>query len=250
MQLSCIIIKLMAVVISFLTFISTFVGGLFGLKHKDKLHLILGFTAGVLLGVVAFDIFPEIIELLNKTGVESVVAMGSLVIGFLLFHVLEKLLIIHHAQEQEYGEHKHPTVGIMSALALSGHSFLDGVGIGLGFQVSNTVGFLVALAVISHDFSDGLNTISLMLAHKNTIENARKFLLVDAIAPVLGAASTLLFTVPEKFLVIYLGFFAGFLLYIGAADILPEAHAQHPSRWTILMTLIGVSFIFLVTRAL
>lgn len=247
----------MAIILSFLTFLSTFLGGLLGLRHKDKLHLILGFTAGVLLGVVSFDIFPEIIELLNKTKTEPIVAMVALVVGFLLFHILEKLLIIHHAQEGEYGLHnhslpfgKHPTVGVLSALALSGHSFLDGVGIGLGFQVSNVVGLLVALAVISHDFSDGLNTVSLMLAHKNTTERAKKLLLLDAIAPVLGAASTLLFTLPEKFLVIYLGFFAGFLLYIGAADILPEAHAQHSSRWTILMTIIGVLFIFLVTRAL
>ena len=202
------------------------------------------------MGVVAFDIFPELIELLDKTQTKPVLAMGALVAGFLIFHILEKLLIIHHAQEEEYGKHKHPSVGVLSALALSGHSFLDGVGIGLGFQISPSVGLLVALAVIAHDFSDGLNTVSLMLAHKNTTEKARILLLVDAIAPVLGAASTLLFTVPEKTLVLYLGFFAGFLLYIGASDILPEAHAHHSSRWTILMTVIGVTFIFLVTRAL
>lgn len=240
----------MAIILSFLTFVSTFLGGLVGLKYKDKLHLILGFTAGVLLGVIAFDIFPEMIELLGKTHTPSVVAMGALVAGFLIFHILEKLLIIHHAQEEEYGTHKHPSVGVLSALALSGHSFLDGVGIGLGFQVSSVVGIVVAIAVISHDFSDGLNTVSLMLAHKNTTSKAKKMLFIDAIAPVLGAASTLLFSVPEKLLVVYLGFFAGFLLYIGAADILPEAHAHHSSKWTIIMTIVGVSFIFAVTRFL
>ncbi len=240
----------MVIILSLLTFVSTFLGGLVGLKYKDKLHLILGFTAGVLLGVVAFDIFPELIELLEKTQTESVVAMGALVAGFLIFHILEKLLIIHHAQEEEYGKHKHPSVGVLSALALSGHSFLDGVGIGLGFQISSAVGILVAIAVISHDFSDGLNTVSLMLAHKNTTAKAKIMLLIDALAPVLGALSTLLFTLPEKLLVVYLGFFAGFLLYIGAADILPEAHAQHSSKWTILMTVLGVLFIFLITRAL
>lgn len=240
----------MAIIFTILTFISTFLGGLVGLRYKDKLHLILGFTAGVLLGVVAFDIFPEMIELLNKTQVQPVIAMGALVAGFLIFHILEKLLIIHHAQEGEYGEHKHPAVGVFSALALAGHSFFDGVGIGLGFQISSSVGILVAIAVISHDFSDGLNTVSLMLAHKNTISRAKKLLLLDAIVPILGVLSTLLFTVPDRFLVVYLGFFAGFLLYIGAADILPEAHAQHPSRVTILMTILGVTLIFLVSRVL
>jgi len=240
----------MAIIFTVLTFISTFLGGLVGLRYKDKLHLILGFTAGVLLSVVAFDIFPEIFELVEKLHVEPIQPMIALVVGFLAFHIVEKLLLIHHGQEEEYGVHKHPTVGVLSALALSGHSFLDGVGIGLGFQVSPSIGILVAIAVISHDFSDGLNTVSLMLAHKNTTGKAKMMLLVDAIAPVLGAASTLLFTVPAKTLVLYLGFFAGFLLYIGASDILPEAHAHHSSKWTILMTVLGVTFIFLVTRAL
>lgn len=238
----------MAVIFTVLTFVSTFLGGLTGLKYKDKLHLILGFTAGVLLGVVAFDIFPEIFELVEKLGVEPVQPMIALVVGFLAFHIIEKLLLIHHGQEEEYGAHKHPTVGVMSALALSGHSFLDGVGIGLGFQVSASIGILVAIAVISHDFSDGLNTVSLMLVHKNTQKKAVMLLAIDAIAPVLGVLSTMLFSVPDKILVLYLGFFAGFLLYIGASDILPEAHSHHPSKAALLMTLLGVGFIFTITR--
>lgn len=233
-----------------MTFVSTFLGGLVGLKYKDKQHLILGFTAGVLLGVVAFDIFPEIIELVQRLEVAPVAPMIALVVAFLLFHIIEKVLLLHHAQEGGYSDHKHPTVGVLSALALAGHSFLDGVGIGLGFQVSSAVGLVVAIAVISHDFSDGLNTVSLVLAHKNTEKKARMLLLVDAIAPVLGVVSTLFFQLPENILLLYLGFFAGFLLYIGASDILPEAHSQHSSYKTIFMTVLGAVFIFLITRAL
>ncbi len=240
----------MVIFFSLLTFVSTFLGGLTALKYKDKFHLILGLTAGVLLGVVAFDIFPEIIKLIAATNTLSIYPMLALVAGFLIFHILERLLIIHHAQENEYGHHKHPSVGALSALALAGHSFMDGVGIGLGFQVSSATGIIVAIAVISHDFSDGINTVTLSLNHKNSEKKSLIFLLIDALAPVLGAISTLLFTVSESFLLIYLGFFAGFLLYIGASDILPEAHSQHSSIGTIAMTLIGVSFIFLVTRAL
>lgn len=238
----------MVIFLTFLTFISTFLGGLFGLRYKDKLHLILGFTAGVLLGVVAFDIFPEIIALVSEINVEPVYPMMALVAGFLIFHVLEKVLLIHHGQEEVYGKHRHPTVGILSALALTGHSFLDGVGIGLGFQVSQTVGILVAMAVIAHDFSDGLNTVSLVLVHKNTNKRALFFLFLDAIAPVLGALSTSLFTLSQSALLLYLGFFAGFLLYIGASDILPEAHSEYSSYKTILLTILGIFLIFLVTR--
>lgn len=240
----------MPILIVLATFLSTVLGGLTALRYKDRFHLILGFTAGVLLGVVAFDILPEIFHLLNETRIEVIYPMVGLVLGFLIFHILEKILIIHHAQEEEYGLHKHPTVGVLSALALSGHSFLDGVGIGLGFQVSQAVGIVVAIAVISHDFSDGLNTVTLVLNHKNTNKRALQFLFLNALAPVLGVISTMFFKLEPQNLLIYLGFFAGFLLYIGASDILPEAHSQHSSYGTILMTILGVTGIFLVTRAL
>ncbi|MCL4367133.1 ZIP family metal transporter [Patescibacteria group bacterium] len=241
-------INILPIIFTILTFVSTLGGGLFGLKYKDKLHLILGFTAGVLLGVVAFDIFPEIISLINELQMESVSTMVALVVGFLLFHIFEKMLLIHHEQDEFYAEHKHPAVGVASALALAGHSFMDGVGIGLGFQVAPQIGILVAIAVIAHDFSDGLNTVSLALVHHNHSRRALTLLIIDALAPVLGVLSTLLFSVPDKFLVLYLGFFAGFLLYIGAADILPEAHSKKSSFRTILMTILGSSFIFVVSR--
>jgi ZIP family zinc transporter len=237
-----------AILLAIATFFSTSFGGLFSLKYKEKLHTIMGFTAGVLLGVVFFDIFPEIIELIKENNFNSTGVMIVLVLGFLIFHILEKTILIHHSHEEEYADHKHPHVGILSALALSGHSFMDGVGIGLGFQINPAVGLLVAIAVIAHDFTDGMNTVTLMLTHKNSTKKARRFLVLDALTPTLGAVSTLFFKLPENFLVLYLGFFAGFLLYIGASDILPEAHSKNSSIKTIGLTLLGIIFIFIVTR--
>ncbi len=240
----------MQFVFIFFTFISTFLGGLFGLKFRNKMHLVLGLTAGIILGVIAFDIFPEIIAMTSKLGVDPTYPMFFLVVGFLIFHIAEKFLLVHHTHEDKYGPHTHPTVGKFQALALAAHSFLDGVGIGLGFQISGATGIFVALAVISHDFADGLNTVSLMLRHKNTDRRAMQFLFIDAIAPVLGGLSTLFFTLSEKTLLMYLGFFAGFLLYIGVSDILPEAHSKNSSLKTVGMTVLGVVIIFLITRAL
>jgi ZIP family zinc transporter len=122
---------------------------------------------------------------------------------------------------------------LLAILALAGHSFLDGVGIGFGFQISENVGILIAVAVIAHDFSDGLNTVSLVLTHKGIEKTTLSMLVLDALAPLLGALSTLFFSLPESSLLLYLGFFAGFLLNIGASDILPEAHSQHSSVGTI-----------------
>jgi len=239
-----------AVLLSVATFFSTGLGGLFALRHRDRLHLIMGFTAGVLLGLVAFDLLPEIFARARELSLDSTAPMLGLVVGFLAFHIAEKLTIIHHAHEADYATHHHPRVGVLSALALSGHSFLDGVGIGVGFKVSAAVGIVVAVAVIAHDFSDGLNTVTLMLVNKNTSRRALGMLLVDALAPVLGAFSTLFFTIPDAGLPIYLGFFAGFLLYIGASDILPEAHRQRSSAVTVALTVLGATFAFVVTRFL
>ncbi len=236
------------VILAFLTFVSTLAGGLVGLKNRDSMHRFLGFTAGVLLGVVAFDLLPEIFHLLSTSKKEATGAMIALVCGFLLFHIIEKSILIHHSQESDYEVHHHPQVGVASALALSGHSFLDGVGIGLGFQVSSTVGVAVAIAVIAHDFTDGLNTVNLMLLNNNKSLKSFMFLLLDAIAPVLGVLSTRLFHVSDAVLVLYLGFFAGFLLYIGASEILPEAHSKHSSFRTMGATILGVVFMFVVTR--
>ena len=236
------------ILLALATFASTMAGGIFAIKNKSRLHYILGFTAGVILGVIAFDILPETFRVAQQFHIDTIRPMVALVCGFLLFHILEKSILIHHAHETEYGEHKHPQVGVFSALALAGHSFLDGVGIGLGFQVNNTVGVAVAIAVIGHDFADGLNTVSLMLNNKNTPRKSFILLIVDALAPVLGVAVTYLFTLSEANLVLYLGFFAGFLLYIGASDILPQAHEKHSSRITIGLTILGTVFMFAVTR--
>jgi ZIP family zinc transporter len=187
--------------------------------------MILGFTAGVLIGLIAFDLVPEIFAEIQAQQIEPTGPMLALVFGFLLFHIVEKLLVIHSAHEEQYAHHHHPQVGIASALALSGHSFMDGVGIGLGFQAGTAVGIAVAVAVIAHDFADGLNTMSLMLVNKNTSRRAIFFLVLDAAAPVLGAASTLLFR-------------------------LPEAHSEGSAAITVLLTVLGASFVFLVTRFL
>jgi zinc transporter ZupT len=240
-----------AVLLTLATFFSTFAGGLFALRFRDRLHFILSFTAGVLIGVVSFDILPEIFSLAGEQGIEATGAMIALVVGFLFFHSLEKFILLHHVHEDDYAAHHHPQVGVLSALALAGHSFMDGVAIGLAFQASEAVGIIVALAVIAHDFCDGLNTVSLMLVHHNTTLRSFGMLALDAFAPILGALCTLAIRVPPFMLMLYLGFFAGFLLYIGASDILPEAHSQNRSAITgrlIGLTCLGAAFIFVAVR--
>jgi zinc transporter, ZIP family len=233
-----------AVVLSLCTVLSTALGGLFALRNRDRLHLVLGFTAGVLLGLVAFDLLPEVFALGGDLRFLRLHAVSfALAFGFLLLHVVERTLALHHAHEGEWSAHRHPQVGLASAVALVVHSFLDGVGIGLAFQVNTQIGLAVAFAVIAHDFADGLNTVSLMVSHGHSDVRAKVMLALDALAPAFGAVSTLFFNLPDNVLALYLAFFCGFLLYLATGDILPEAHSRHPSRLTLLCTVGGVAFI-------
>jgi ZIP family zinc transporter len=236
--------SLIAVGLSTAAMISTGAGGFFALRLRERLPLLMGFAAGVVIGVVSFDLLPEIIGQIGAGGFDPRHVMGALAVGFLLFHVMEKLIIIHHHDECEHqGQgHKHPQVGILSALALIGHSFMDGIGIGLGFQISWKVGLVVGLAVVAHDFVDGMNTVILMIGNRNSTKQTLPYLACDAIAPTLGLMCTFFFRPSPFNLVLYLAFFAGFLLYIGASHILPEAHSEKSSVAVVALTLLGALF--------
>lgn len=234
--------------LSLMAALAALIGGYVAIHNRKHLNLALGFTAGIIIGLVAFDLLPEIFSISDAQNLAPIWPMITLVSGFLLFHIIEKAILLHHGNEKQYGPHQHPHVGIVGAVALSGHSFLDGVSIGIGFQVSPAVGTAVAIAVIGHRFADGFNTTNVMLHHKNKAEDAMKMLLVASVMPIIGGLTTLLFSLPESILAIYLGFFAGFLLYIGASDILPQAHSKKSSRWTIALTVFGTVFMFGVTR--
>jgi zinc transporter ZupT len=116
--------------------------------------------------------------------------------------------------------------GALGAGSLSAHSFLDGFAIGLAFKVSAAVGAIVSAAVLAHDFSDGINTVSIILRNKGDNRSAFGWLLIDAAAPVAGAASTLMLPFPQTALGLCLALFAGVFLYIGASDLLPPHKAS------------------------
>jgi zinc and cadmium transporter len=229
------------------SFFTTLAGGFAALRFRDFQHLILGLAAGLMLGVVAFDLVPEALDLQPGELFGVRLALLATVVGFLTLHVVERSVAIHRAHETEYAGHLHaPGVGLFAASALVAHSAMDGFAIGAAFQAGSTVGLVVSIAVISHDFADGFNTFTITSLYGNNRRRALTFLVADALAPVVGAASTLLFTIPPRLLGLYLGFFAGVLLYLATSDILPEAHARHPSRLTLVCTILGVAFMWLV----
>jgi ZIP family zinc transporter len=233
----------MIILISIATFISTFLGGIFALRFKDKLHLILGFSAGAIIGVAFFDLLPEALKL-GKENYNINLITSIMALGFVVYMILDRFIFFHSHSLEEHEEHNLNKRGILGAGSLSMHSFFDGAAIGLAFKVSPAVGAIVAVAVLTHDFSDGINTVNMILKNSGKRKQAFKWLLVDAIAPVLGITSTLFFSVPESTLGIILAVFAGFFLYIGASDLLPESHHNHPTAWTTFATVLGVAVLY------
>ena len=107
---------------------------------------------------------------------------------------------------------------------------------------------VVAIAVISHDFVDGANTVTLSLAGGKGTLAARRWLFIDAAAPVIGIALAQLIAVPPTVLSLPLATFSGFFLYIGAIKLLPHSHASRPRITTLGATALGMIFIYVVVR--
>ncbi|MDE1919441.1 MAG: ZIP family metal transporter [Patescibacteria group bacterium] len=238
--------------------IATFIGGSFALRFRDKLHLILGFSAGAVAGVALFDLLPEAIELGGKYHSAASVAL-FIALGLFGYLILDRMILLHTHEEDDPGEigmqshgagDAHTPRGSFGALTLAAHSFLDGVAIGVAFQAAAAIGIIVAVAVLTHDFSDGINTVNLVLRNGGDRQRAFRWLLVDALAPLLGAASTLLFRIPESYLGLVLAVFVGTFLYLSASDLIPESHHRHPRALTTVMTLLGAALLYAVAHAL
>ncbi|MFF4830951.1 ZIP family metal transporter [Streptomyces sp. NPDC001315] len=237
----------MAVFVALGAFLMTLAGGWTAQRVTDRRHLVLGLAGGLMLGVVGLDLLPEALEAAGTEIYGVPAALLLFVAGFLLAHLVERLLAARQAAHgAEETDGRAPEVGLTAAAAMVGHSALDGVAIGAAFQVGGGMGTAVALAVIAHDFADGFNTYTLTSLYGNARRKALIMLFADAAAPVVGAASTLFFTIPKQLLGGYLGLFGGVLLYLAAAEILPEAHHEHPARSTLLCTIAGAAFIWLV----
>jgi ZIP family zinc transporter len=240
--------RLEIILLSIVAAAMAFIGGWLAMKLRDYLDMALGLTAGIILGLTAFDLLPEVFRISYRENLATTWPMVTFVAGFLAFHIIEKAILLHQSHEPGYKKHSHPYIGLTAAAGLIGHSFLDGVSIGVGFQASKSIGAAVALAVIGHRLADGFNTTNLMMFHRNKAHRTRRALYVAAVMPIFGGLLTLFFSLSPAILAVYLGFFAGFLMYIAAGDILPQAHSEGSSKKAIAMTVLGAVIMFVITR--
>jgi ZIP family zinc transporter len=217
----------------------TLAGGALALGLAGRLHLILGFSAGAVIGVALLDLMPECMALQAPGGATTVA--GLMAVGFFVYLSVDRVLLAVSKGDPSHRGH-------FGAGALATHSLLDGLGIGLGFQASASVGLVIAAAVLAHDLADGVNTVGVSLDGSRSPRVARRWLLVDAAAPIAGIALSRFVVLPQRGLAVVLGLIAGAFLYIGASELLPESHHRHPRPWTTIATGLGLGLIWLVVR--
>jgi len=189
------------------------------LEHS---HYVNSFAAGLILGIAFFHLFPESLELSEN-------ALLFIFLGFLLFYLLENVMVIHSGSEIHFKEKNNPqhTKGMVMFSGLFFHSLLDGIIIGVGFEIDPKVGLLTSLGVILHELPEGVTTFSLLI---NSIKEktAVKLSVAVAIATPLGALISLTFIggLSEGMVGLLLAMAGGSFLYIGASDLIPETHEK------------------------
>jgi ZIP family zinc transporter len=231
--------QLIAIPLTAIAVLTTITGGFIALRMAHSLPTVIALSGGIVVAVALFDVLPEAIDLLPDDSTAIGALMGA---GFLTFFLFERVLVLHHRDEPADAR-AHGQVGTFGALGLSAHSFIDGLAVGLAFGASTSTGVLVLVAVLAHDFADGLNTVSFVLSQSQDRPQAIRWLAVDAVAPLFGATVGALLNVSDAALGYLLSFYAGFFLYMGATDLLPEAH-EHASWGRVGLTLAGFAAIF------
>jgi len=230
----------LAVPLALATALSTTLGGLAAVRLASRLGDVIALSGGVVVAIALLDVLPEAQRQLEQPERVSLLVAS----GFVLFFLANRLLVLHHRDDSDQAR-AHRRVGAMGALALSAHSAVDGLGIGLGLHLSLGTGLLVFSAVASHDFADGLNTVSFILRQGGDRRRALRWLAVDAAAPIAGAAVGASLSISAHGLGALLAVYVGLFLFLGASDLLPEAH-EHPSRLRVALTVSGFGFVALV----
>ena len=238
-----------AFLVSLGAFASAMAGGYLALRAVRYVGMIIAIGAGIRIGAAFFDLIPEATAYLG--GLAPAMVWTS--IGFLAFYAIDKVTNLHvgheTATELDHEDVGHRHIGAVGAAGMGVHSFLDGVALAAGLAVGGGTAIVIAVVVIVHRFSDGIGVVSFLLAGRAPQALAFRWLTLVAVAPIAGVLLGAIVTVPDTVLGALLAFFAGFFLYVGAAELLPEAHRRDNSRWLVLGTLGGALAIYLFSVA-
>jgi len=209
---------------------------------KKILLVLVGFSAGALMGGAFLHLLPEALEKTNY----SVVVM-ALLSGFIVFFIMEKFLKWRHCHKGKCDAH---TFTYMSIFGDSIHNFIDGVIIAASFVVGVPFGIVTTMAVIAHEIPQELGDFGVLIYGGFTKFKALLFNFLTALTAILGAVfGYFLSGLTENIIHFVLPFAAGGFIYIAACDLIPELHKEvelKKSLWSLSFFIIGILFILLI----
>ena len=219
-------------------------------KVSEKtLLLLMSLSVGVLLSTVFINFLPEA----TSHGYTLGLAL-NVIIGFLVFFVLEKLIHWHHHRKEEKEMHAHSHAYHLAPINLIGdaiHNFIDGLVIAGSFAVNTVVGITATISIIFHELPQEIADMGILLYSGLSKKKAVIFNLFSASSAIIGAIiGLLLFQSIQGFNEFILPFAAGAFLYIAASNLVPQLHRScgwKDSVLHLLVIIVGVGMIVLIT---
>lgn len=187
-------------------------------RLKKILLFLVSFAAGSLLGGAFLHLLPHVFE--ESENVK--IATSIILLGIVLFFILEKFLYWRHCHIPTSDDHPHP-VGINNLIGDGFHNLIDGMIIAGAYMVSIPVGIATTVAVLLHEIPQEIGDFSILIHAGYTKKKALLFNFLSALTAIIGAVLTLLIgSSIEKVHEYLIPFTIGGFIYIATADLIPE----------------------------
>ena len=218
--------------------------GLLLLVKGKRLPFVTGglipYAIGTLLGAAFFAMIPHALQQLPSTSV-----LATVLVGIILFYMLEKFALWRHCHEQPCDVHTR--AGTMILIGDSLHNFVDGVAIAAAFTGSVPLGIATSVAVIAHEVPQEVGDFAILLQSGYSRSRALWYNTLSSLAALLGAVMTYLLLPVVQTLVPYLlSVSAASFIYIALADLVPGRRATGGLRslaWELPLIVLGIGTI-------
>ncbi|MCR4280662.1 MAG: ZIP family metal transporter [Candidatus Komeilibacteria bacterium] len=216
------------------------------------LFLLVSLAVGALFGDVFFHILPELYEEMDT----PLVLSAMILMGILIFFILEKFLHWHHHHNHEHEiEHEEciKPFGYVNLFSDGLHNLIDGMIVAAAFLVDINIGIATTVAVILHEVPQEISDFGLLLHAGFSKGKALLFNLLSASLALIGAMLVFLIkNSSENFVPYALAFTAGGFIYLAGSDLVPELHKEKgvkKSLAQLLMVIVGIALMYVLTLA-
>jgi zinc and cadmium transporter len=229
-------------------------------------HLV-SFAIGALLGASFLGLIPHAIE--NEVHIDPHEIGLTLLLGLLLFFLLEKMVLWRHCHSHHGHEHipeldrpdhhgghhhKHQTAGPLIIIGDTIHNFVDGILITAAFMTDIHLGIVTALAIAAHEIPQELGDFVILLHSGFSRSKALYFNILSSLGTVAGALlAYFTLTDMQQLLPYILVVAASSFIYVAVADLIPGLHARVQPKETlqqIALITLGIVFIFITHSTL